>query len=334
VCIDRNGALDHFDAHRCNWEGTVSTRLRPPSQSFDKKTSRSNGTSDSGSERPQFQGDHLGLKQAVAEETNAAFGALQRNAKLNFLVRTALYLTGWLAVVVAGWWMVSHGDAVAQKLSTQGKLDPALIVELTLPALLLVVLAAACIGSALMIQTRGIDDFEGGLDGISRLRREVDVGVSRSRTSIHALEEYLGNAKSAFRLQMWLCRTLFVICIALFALAVGNGIVHRINWATAALGAGSVVTLLAGTLSGLPAKVGLHLADTTQIQTIVVAATRRINVLEEHLYKLIEANRHDPQAVAPALIAGSAEIGKVAHQAVAEIQRYAEPLGESEKQDR
>jgi hypothetical protein len=238
--------------------------------------------------------------------------------------------------VLAGWYTIHRGDDIVGRLFSghHSGLDAGRIVELTLPAILLVLLAAACIGAALMIQTRGIDDFEAGLDGISRLRREVDVGVSRSRTSIHALEEFLGNAKRAFNLQLWLSRTLFVVCIALFGLAVANGIVSGVDWATVALSAGSVLTLLLGTASGLPTKVGLHLADATQVQTIVVAATRRINVLEEHLYKLIEANRQQPEVIAGALTAGANEIGKVAHEAVAEIQRYAEPPNESEKQDR
>jgi hypothetical protein len=302
---------------------------------FEDKPERSNGAAGARSAKVR-SGDYASLQEAVAEETAAAFDALQRNAKLNFVVRLSLYLTGWLAVVLTGWYTFHHGDAIVQKLLKPGAkpLDPSRIVTATLPAILLVVLAAACIVAALMIQTRGIDDFERGLDGISRLRREVDVGVSRSRTSIHALEEYLGNAKSAFRLQMWFSHMFFVVCIGLFVLAVVDGIVSGIGWTTAALASGSVVTLLAGTVSQLPFKVGLHLADSTQIQTVVVAATRRINVLEEHLYKLLEAHRKEPETIAAAMVKGTTEIGKVAHQAVAEIERYTDPANESEKQDR
>jgi hypothetical protein len=311
----------------------VATEEQRQRQKLDDDSPPSNGARSRGPRSP-FLGDQTGLKEAVARETSAAFDALERNAKLNFYVRASLYLTGWLAVVLAGWYTVHHGDQIVDTLRRTDHLHAGRVVGLTLPAILLVLLAAACIGAALMIQTRGIDDFEEGLAGVTRLRREVDVGVSRSRTSVHALEEFLGNAKRAFNLQLWLCRTLFVVCLVLFGLAVANGIVSGVDWATAALGAGSILTLLLGTASGLPRKVGLHLADATQVQTIVVSATRRINVLEEQLYKLIEAHRQQPEVITGALRAGTKEIGKVAHEAVAEIQRYAEPPNESDKQDR
>jgi hypothetical protein len=265
-----------------------------------------------------------------AEETKAAFGALQRNCVLNFCVRVGLYLGALAALAVAIYYTLQRGDSmVGVLLDSDGpSLDTRDVVALLLPDIVLLIMAMVCLLSALYIQSRGMNDFELGIEGIGRLRREADAGVSRSRSSTHVLEETMENAKRAFRLQLWLSRSLFVVCLVLFGLAVSSAILAgHVDATTVALGGGSLIGLLLATSRDAPEKIGAHLANVTQIETIVSGTIREMNVLEEYLYQVLEMNR-TPESTGTAgalLAAGTKDMCRAIEHGVLMIEHYGEP---------
>jgi hypothetical protein len=265
------------------------------------------------------------------EETKAAFGALQRNCVLNFCVRVGLYLGALAALAVAIYYTLQRGDSMVGVLLDHGSgpsLDTRDIVALLLPDIVLLIMAMVCLLSALYIQSRGMNDFELGIEGIGRLRREADAGVSRSRTATHVLEETMENAKRAFRLQLWLSRSLFVVCLVLFGLAVASAVLAgHVDGSTLVLGGGSLVGLLLATTRDAPEKIGAHLANVTQIETIVSGTIREMNVLEEYLYQVLEMNR-TPESTGTAgalLAAGTKDMCRAIEHGVLMIEHYGEP---------
>lgn len=133
------------------------------------------------------------------------------------------------AVILALFYVADRGSEIVDELLAAGDGEqdsnedrlPALIIP---PALYLALFLITLVVAPL-IQNRGLNDFEQGLQAISRLRREAEAGVSRTRPMTHILEEFVSNARSAFRLQLWLSRTLFLVGAILLFTAVVNGIV-------------------------------------------------------------------------------------------------------------
>ena len=77
-----------------------------------------------------------------------------------------------------------------------------------------------------------------------------------------------------------------------------------------------------------------HSADTTQIQTIMAGTTRQVNVIEDHVYQVLERKREDPRLVATAVDDATKQISAIIEKAVVLIQKYAEPPNDSEQQGR
>lgn len=278
---------------------------------------------------------HPWQESPVATQTHAAFLWLRRNAALNFVVRFGLYLCCLASVGVALWWVTRRGDDMVGALLDleQSNFHEDRLLALTIPLILLVVLAGVSLVAALLVQSRGDEDFEAGLAGISRLRREAAAGVSRTRDTTHVLEEFVANAKRAFRLQLWFARTLFLVSLTLFGLAVVDSILHEVDLGTIGLAAGSLTGLLIGVAGGAGSSVGMHLGDATQMQLVVANATRQVNVIEEHLLKVIEVRCHTPEAAADAIKDGLAQIAMVTDRAVELIQLYAEPPNDPNAQN-
>jgi hypothetical protein len=285
---------------------------------------------------PPAPPSQAGWEDSVKTQTNAAFLSLRRNATLNFFVRIGLYAASLAAFGIALWYATRRGDDMVGALLDfeKSEFHEDRLLALTIPLILLLLLAAVALISALLIQSRGIDDFESGLGGISRLRREADAGVSRTRDTTHVLEEFVVNARRAFRLQLWFARTLFLVSLSLFGLAVADSIVSGVDIGTIALGAGSLVGLLIGVASGAGTSVGLHLGDATQLQLVVANATRQVNVVEELLLKIIEVRRNDPEAARDAIKQGVEQIDGITNHAVEMIQLYAEPPNDPQEQNR
>ena len=275
-------------------------------------------------------------EESVRTQTHAAFLSLRRNATLNYLVRLGLYLSSLAAIAVFLWYATRRGDDMVQALLSPGESNfhEETLLALTIPLILMMLLAAVSLCAALLVQSRGSDEFESGLAGISRLRREAIAGVSRTRETTHVLEEFVANARRAFRLQLWFARTLFIVSLTLFGLAVVDAIASSVDAGTLALAAGSLTGLLIGIATGAGSSVGTHLGDATQMQIVVANATRQVNVVEEHLLKSIEVHEHDPEASREAIEQGLAQITAITERSVDMIQLYAEPASDTGEQNR
>jgi hypothetical protein len=261
---------------------------------------------------------------------------MQRNALLNFFVRIALYLLGGYALWRAIDYTQRRGDDMVGVLLESGDgerdFNEDRLLALTVPVALLVLLAVVALATALIVQSRGVNDFEKGFQGISRLRREAQAGVSRTRPMTHILEEFISNARSAFRLQLWLSRTLFVVCLILLVAAVTDGILNGVSFGTTVLAGGSLISLLLGRLSATASAVGGHLGDATQLQLTVSSCARQVDVLEEYLYKVLEEAKTQPQQAQAVIVAGVDQVSDVTEKSVHLIQVYAEPEGDAGQQ--
>ena len=274
-------------------------------------------------------------ERSVAIQTNTAFQALRRNSILNFFVRMSLYTVAIGALAWAVYYVTNRGDSMVGVLINQQAQDfrEDKLLGLAVPVLLMVALAAAALLAALYIQSRGVNDYESGLEGISRLRREAQAGVSRSRTLTHIVEEFLDNSRRAFRLQLWLARALFIICLILFSGAVANAVAEGDAWISLAMAGGSLGALLLAVLRGAPQEVGNRLADSTQLQMVVSNTTREVNMIEEFVYKTIEAKEHADDW-GPAVREGVQKMEDLTARSLNLIQLYVEPQGEPDQQAR
>ncbi len=292
------------------------------------------GTAAPAMQRSEPTGPTPEYPRAVRRETDTAFAVSRRNAHLDLAVRCALFLVALAALAIAVVYTYNRGDAMVGELLADRAtgLNEERIVALTLPVSLLVLLTIVALVAAWFVQTRGGADFERTMEGVSRLRREAEGGVSRTRTSTHALEEFYDNARRAFRLQLWLGRTLFVVFLTLFFTAVFDGVFNDVDQATLALGAGSLLSLIFASLSGTGSKVGAYLADATQMQLNVGGASRQVNVLEDHMYEVLERAKRDPVAAGATIDHGTAAISQVVETSVQLIQKYAEPFNERSEQ--
>jgi len=103
---------------------------------------------------------------------------------------------------------------------------------------------------------------------------------SRARGLVFAFEEQLQNARSAFTLLLWLGRTLFIVCLGLFGLAVVNAVVSGVDLLTVGLSVTSIAGALISVAVGVPRTIKEHLSDVVQIQSIVTGCDRQISLLE------------------------------------------------------
>lgn len=275
-------------------------------------------------------------EESVRTQTHAAFLSLRRNATLNFLVRLGLNLSSLASIAVFLWYATRRGDDMVRALLDQeeSNFHEETLLALTIPLILMMLLAAISLGAALVVQSRGRDEFESGLAGISRLRREAIAGVARTRETTHVLEEFVVNARRAFRLQLWFARTLFLVSLTLFAAAVVDAIISSVDVGTIALAAGSLTGLLIGIATGAGSSVGMHLGDATQMQLVVANATRQVSVVEEHLLKTVEVHERTPEAARAAIEQGLAQITAITERSVDMIQLYAEPANDPKEQNR
>lgn len=167
------------------------------------------------------------------------------------------------------------------------------LVALILPIALLAVLAAAAGVAAWMVHSRGLDETYRALDTASRIHREAEVAVS-ARGLVHSFEEKLNSTHRAFTLLLWFGRTLFLVSLGLFVIALLNAVFRGVDVYTAVLGGSSLVGVVVGFLSKVPERVKSDLEDVVQIQVIVTGFHRQVSLLESHAFDEEHATHPDP----------------------------------------
>jgi hypothetical protein len=144
---------------------------------------------------------------------------LRANTALNLAVRVLLGLFGVVSCALALRYIAVRGDEMVEILSKStdsGDRVGKRLLVLCMPVLLFGLLAGLAAAAAWTMHARGQDETTRTLDMLSRLKREGEVAVS-ARGLMYAFEEKLQNARRALNLLLWLGRTLFLICIGLFA---------------------------------------------------------------------------------------------------------------------
>lgn len=207
---------------------------------------------------------------------------LRANTALNLAVRVLLGLFGLVSCALALRYIAVRGDEMVEILSRStdsGDRVGKRLLVLCMPVLLFGLLAGLAAAAAWTMHARGQDETTRTLDMLSRLKREGEVAVS-ARGLMYAFEEKLQNARRALNLLLWLGRTLFLICIGLFAAAVINAMAKGADLVTVTFGVTSVAGSLLAVANGVPRKVKEHLADVIQVQTIVTGCDRQISLLE------------------------------------------------------
>jgi len=244
----------------------------------------------------------------VGEEmTRLVTSGLRANTALSLAVRILLSLFGVACCVLALRYVVVRSDQMVQILRESGDAGDLIgkrLFVLCMPVLLFGVLGGLAGAAAWTIHARAQDETVRTLDTLSRLKREGDVAAS-ARGLTYAFEEKLQNARRALNLLLWLGRSLFVICIGLFAATIVNAMADGDHLLTAAFGASSVVGSLFSVANGVPRKVKAHMADVIQVQTIVTGCDRQISLLDSD-----------------ALVALNSDLGvRETHQIVLEVQQ-------------
>jgi hypothetical protein len=247
---------------------------------------------------------------------------LRANCVLNLLVRAGLAVFGLTAGVVALYYAASHSDAIAAAAS--GKDAGALaLLTAALPIVLPVLLAALAGAAAWAVHSRGVEEMYGTLDTVSRIKREGEVAVS-ARGLIYAFEEKLQNARRAFTLLLWLGRTVFLVCLGLFAASIVSAMAGGDSLVTVGLGVTSVAGALLSVVKAVPRNITHNLSDVIQIQSIITGCDRQISLLETTALKAL--NHPDDRAGAQQTVLDvQRRMDQVVAKAVSRLEFYADP---------
>ena len=257
-------------------------------------------------------------REELAEQLLAG---LRRNSSLNLWVRGGLGVFGLVAAAAALAYALRRGGEIHTAVA--GSDQMADVLALCLPFVLCVLLSILAGIAAYMSHARGIEETWRTLEALNRIEREGEVAVS-ARGLIFAFEEKLQNARRAFTLQLWLGRSMFLVCVGLLLVTVVNAIGPGPAELTAATGAGSFATALLGISKRVPQNIGAHLADVVQIQSIITGCDRQISLLESTALTVLKDGPHDAEGRAFALHAQS-RIDRVVEHAVQRIEHFADP---------
>jgi hypothetical protein len=267
-----------------------------------------------------------GRAQAHEQLATLVARVLRFNCWLNYVLRAGLAVFGLAAGVLALLYTARHGHEIAAAARSDGDIAAALL-GATLPVVLFVLLGALAGLAAWMLHTREVDEMCRTLDTVSRLEREGEVAVS-ARGLIYAFEEKLQNARRAFTLLLWLGRTLFLVCLGLFAAAIVNAMAGGDDLVTAVLGGSSVAGALLGVVRAVPRTLAHNLADVIQIQSIITGCDRQISLLESAAFDAV--NRGGDAAEArDAVLDLQRRMDQVVGNAVRRIERYAVHEGDA-----
>lgn len=246
---------------------------------------------------------------------------LRANCLLNLVVRAALGVFGLAAGAVALYHAASHGDVIAKAATGEGAGLSALL-GASLPIVLPLALSAFAGAAAWAVHSRGVDEMYSTLDTVSRITREREVAVS-ARGLIYAFEEKLQNARRAFTLLLWLGRTVFLVCLGLFAAAVISAIAGGHPLMTVGLGVTSVAGALLSVVKSVPRNISHNLADVIQIQSIITGCDRQISMLETSALKAI--HEEDRGGAHETVLEIQRRMDQVIAKAVSRIEYYADP---------
>jgi hypothetical protein len=276
------------------------------------------------------------LAAAEDELVSLVRRGLQANTALNLAARVLLALFALTSGALALLYVHRRGDQLVQILrepDANGDLIGAdRLLALSMPVVLFVLFAALAGAAAWILHARGQDEVTRTVDAVSRLKREGEAGVS-ARGLVFASEEKLGHARRAFGLLLWLGRTLFVVCLGLFATAVANAIVAGVDLLTVVLGAGSLAGSLLAVASGIPATVRRNLADVVQVQSIVTGCDRQINLLESNALAGLKDAGYGPDETHRLVLDVQERMDAVVRSAVELIQAFADPSGREPAQE-
>jgi hypothetical protein len=252
---------------------------------------------------------------------------LRANTALNLAVRVLLGLFGLVSCALALRYIAVRGDEMAEILSKStdsGDRVGKRLLVLCMPVLLFGLLAGLAAAAAWTMHARGQDETTRTLDMLSRLKREGEVAVS-ARGLMYAFEEKLQNARRALNLLLWLGRTLFLICIGLFAAAVINAMAKGADLVTVTFGVASVAGSLLAVAKDVPRKVKEHLADVIQVQTIVTGCDRQISLLESDALAALNNSQCGVADTHHIVIEVQERMSTVVALAVKQIEDYVDP---------
>ncbi|HEV7807861.1 MAG TPA: hypothetical protein VGO80_18725 [Solirubrobacteraceae bacterium] len=247
---------------------------------------------------------------------------LRANCRLNLFVRAALGLFGLTAAVVALLHAAGNSDAIAAAASGGGSGLPAMLAA-TLPIVLPVLLSALAGLAAWAVHSRGVEEMYSTLDTVSRIKREGEVAVS-ARGLIYAFEEKLQNARRAFTLLLWLGRTMFLVCLGLFAASIINVMAGGDEVLSLGLGVTSVGGALLGVVRSVPRNITHNLADVIQIQSIITGCDRQISLLETAALSAVNHN-DDLPAAHQTVLDVQRRMDHVVARAVERVEFYSDP---------
>jgi hypothetical protein len=249
---------------------------------------------------------------------------LRENLTINQTFRSLVGIFGLTAAVLAMLYTWQRGDRMVQLLN-QGRLDAERVLTLSLPVVLFGAFAGLSVAVAWGLHSRSQEELCRTLDTLSRLKREGEVAVS-ARGLMFAFEEKLNNARRAFMLLLWFGRTLFILCLGLFAVAAIRSIADHRDLFTLALGVTSVAGSLLAVATGVPKTVKQHLSDVIQVQSIVTGCDRQISLLESYALSVMNSGVGQP-ATHELVLEVQDRMDTVVQGAVKLMQRYAEPGG-------
>jgi hypothetical protein len=245
---------------------------------------------------------------------------LRTNTVLNLCVRAGLAIIGLASGASALAYTWRRGDELSAAIA--GKGDAGDLLAVTMPFLFFVLLSALAGVAAGVAHARGLEETGRTLEALTRIEREGEVAVS-ARGLTFAFEEKLQNARRAFTLQLWLGRTMFVVCLGLLAATLVNAMLGD-GLVTVATGAGSLFAAFLGVTKRVPDNVGRHLADVVQIQSIITGCDRQISLLESAALAALKDNT-DPHAAHRFVLEAQSRIDEVVDRAVMRIEDFADP---------
>lgn len=254
-------------------------------------------------------------REQLADDMTAT---LRANTLLNLCVRVAMAIFGLACAVSALVYAWTRADEFAA-LAGQGA---GAVFALTAPFILFVLLAVIAGATGYTVHARGLDETSRTLEALNRIEREGEVAVS-ARGLIFAFEEKLQNARRAFTLQLWLGRTMFIVCLGLLTATILSAAMDE-GAVAVATGAGSVFAAMLGVTKRVPHNVGRHLADVIQIQSIITGCDRQISLLESAALAALkdESGSGGGQEF---VFEAQGRIDAVVENAVSRIQKFADP---------
>jgi hypothetical protein len=258
--------------------------------------------------------------------------AEKQDRKLSVIVRSVLGMFALSVLGLAAVYAWLRGDEmvdILQQPRAEGQVLGERLLALTAPVLLLVLLGALAAGAAFVIHSQGAEQTYRTIDAINRIRREGEVAVS-ARGLTHSFEEKLQNASRAFSVLLWFGRTLFIVCLGLFTVAVLEAIASGVDLFTVTLGGASIAGAILGAVTGLPERLSHQLADVLQLQSIVTGCDRQISLLESHAFSVLNRKRtmqesqEELEAIDREVLLIQQRMDHVTQRAVERIQTYVE----------